>query len=372
LRAFRRLAKPTTTVLALLTIVGLIVAGCATTGADPDGRGAPGMFPPPAATSQGVGVDEIYPLIFWIAVAVFVLVEGLIIFAVLRYRRRPEDVDLPVQTHGNNVLEVIWTVIPAAVVAVMFILTLGFLQKTEARPPDGQFAVTVDVTGFQWQWMFEYKDQGLSFTGLGEKGPEMVLPVNEPVLIRLHSNDVIHSFYVPKFLYKKDVIPGRVNEFPVTLTEPDQTYVGQCAEYCGLSHNQMYMSVRSVTGAEFDAWVQSEQEKAKNKPSPGPSGSGAPVAGASIELSASSATKFDQATAEAPANQPLTIVFHNKDAAAPHNVSIKAATPQGDFVGDPLAKPGETAQYSAPPLPPGDYTFYCVVHPNMTGKLTVH
>jgi cytochrome c oxidase subunit 2 len=368
-RVFRRLTPPTT-VLALLATTALILAGCASTGTDPDGRGAPGFFPPSAASTQGAGVVEIYPLIFWIAAVVFVLVEGLIIFAVLRYRRRPTDVDLPVQTHGNNLLELIWTIIPAAVVAVLFILTLGFLEKTEARPPNDAFAVTVDVTGFQWQWTFDYKDQGLSFTGLGEKGPEMVLPVGEPILIKLHSQDVIHSFYVPKFLYKKDVVPGRENQFPLTIAEAG-TYVGQCAEYCGLSHNQMYMTVRAVTRPEFDDWVKAEQDKAKATPTPGPSGSGAP-SGATIELSASSFTAFDQTSAEAPANQPLTIVFHNKDTAAPHNVAIKNATPQGDFIGQPIAKAGETAQYAAPPLAPGEYGYYCSVHPNMTGKLTVH
>jgi cytochrome c oxidase subunit 2 len=368
-RAFRRPAKAKTTVLALIAATIVILTGCAaSTGTDPDGRGAPGFFPPPAASDQGVNVTDIYPLIFWIAAGVFVLVEGLIIFAMLRYRRRPGDTELPPQIHGNNLLELIWVVIPAAVVAVLFVLTIGILNKTEARPADDHFAVTVDVHGFQWQWMFEYQEQGFTLTGLGEKGPEMGLPAGVPILVRLHSDDVIHSFYVPRFLYKKDVVPGRVNEFPITISQPGQVYGGQCAEYCGLSHNSMYFTVHSMTQADFDAWVAVQQANAKKTPPPTPSGG---PAAATVQLSASNATAFDQQTAQAPANTPFTIVFMNKDAAAPHNVSIKNATPAGDFVGDPIAKAGETAQYSAPPLAPGEYTFYCVVHPNMTGKLTV-
>lgn len=366
MRVFRRFAKPTTTVLALIAITALIVAGCAATGTDPDGRGAPGLFPPPSATDQGSSVNAIYPLLFWISVVVFVLVEGLIIFAMLRYRRRPSDTELPPQIHGNNLLEIIWTVIPAIVVAGLFLLTLGGIDKIQARPPNDQYAVTVDVTGFQWQWTFEYKDQGLKFTGLGEKGPEMVLPAGVPILIKLHSVDVIHSFYTARFLYKLDVIPGRDNQFPVTITEPGQVYSGQCAEYCGLSHNQMYFTVRSVTTADFDTWVKAEQEKARATPTPGPSG-GPP--GATIQLSASNFQGFDQTTAQAPANTPFVIAFQNKDPAAPHNVTVKG--PQGDIVGQPIANAGESVQYTEPPLPPGQYPFYCSVHPNMTGTLTV-
>ena len=102
--------------------------------------------------------------------------------------------------------------------------------------------VTVDVTGFQWQWNFKYPDyrdvsgQPLSYTGEGKNGPEMVLPVGETVRIRLHAQDVIHSWYVPAFFYKRDAIPGRVNEFDVTPVDLG-TYGGQCAEFCGLSHS---------------------------------------------------------------------------------------------------------------------------------------
>lgn len=367
--------RPGWIALALAGLAGIVVAACAPGSAD-DGRGGTGFFPPVSASEQGIGVDSIYPLIFTIAAAVFVLVEGLIIFAVVRYRRRPKDVDLPPQIHGNNRLELLWTIIPAIVVAVLFVLTIGGLNRIEARPQDDRYALTVDVTGFQWQWTFEYQDLGLSYTGLGEKGPEMVLPVGQPILVRLHAADVIHSFYVPRFLFKKDVVPGRVNEFPLTIRPEDagQVFNGQCAEYCGLSHAQMFFSVRAMSDADFQGWVAAEQEKARATPPPVPSGGGGPSGApgsSTLQLSASNATAFDQQAVEAPAGAPLTIVFTNKDPGAPHNVSIKNATPAGDFIGQPIAKAGETAQYSAPPLAAGQYGFYCSVHPNMTGTLTV-
>lgn len=349
----------------LIVLLALVAVGC---GGGTTQGAAPGFFPPPAASEQGRHIQDLYSIVFWIAAAVFLLVEGLILWAVLRYRRR-DDV-LPVQTHGSRVAEALWTAIPAAIVLFLFILTVQTLDKVEAKTPNP--AVTVDVTGFQWQWTFDYKEQGLSFTGLGDKGPEMVLPVGQTVHLKLHSNDVIHAFYVPQFLYKKDVVPGRENNFDVLVEQPG-TYVGQCAEFCGLAHAKMFFTVRAVPRAEFDAWVSQEQEKAKATPSPAASGSagggggGAPA----LAISASSAAGFDTPAVEGRANQPLTIQFENKDPSAPHNVAIKQATPEGDFVGQPLAQAGQKATYMTPPLAAGQYTFYCAVHPNMQGTLTV-
>src|SRR5690348_5791386 len=97
----------------------------------------------------------------------------------------------------------------------------------------------------------------------------MVLPINERVRIRLHAQDVIHSFYVPAFFYKKDAVPGRINEFDVTIEKPG-TYGGQCAEFCGLSHADMYFTVRAVERAEYDAWLQTAIEDALATPTPPP------------------------------------------------------------------------------------------------------
>jgi cytochrome c oxidase subunit 2 len=363
----RRIARLALSAIAVLVVV-LVAAACSAStqqGQHVTNPNNPSFFPPTGGTQQGQEVSQIYPLIFLIAVGVFVLVEGLLVIIVLRFRRRPTDANLPTQTHGNNLLEVTWTLIPALIVAWMFYLTvdgLGKIQTLSASPP----AVVVDVTGFQWQWTFDYPNQGnLSFTGTGTTGPEMVVPTNESIRIRLHSRDVIHSFYVPLFNYKLDVIPGRVNEFEITVDEPG-TYGGQCAEFCGLGHADMFFSVRAVIRADFDAWVTQQQQAQQQTPQPPPSG------GQQITLNAVNTTTFDPPTLTAKANQPIVFDFHNLDTANPHDVAIENATPQGPWTGTPIANPGQTATYSAPALAPGTYTICCAVHPTtMRGTLTV-
>ena len=169
----------------------------------------------------------------------------------------------------------------------------------------------------------------------------MVLPVGETVIIRLHAEDVIHAFYVPQFYYKMDAIPGRTNQFPVKITEAG-TFGGQCAEFCGLSHAQMYFTVRAVSPADFDAWVASEQAKARETPPPPPSG-GPPAGSNTIAVKAISATAgFDPSTLTAAAGVPITVDFDNADPAVVHNFAIKAANPDGsDFIGMPIDKAGK-------------------------------
>jgi len=340
--------------LAIGLLVLLALAGCASD------VGEPGLFPVPPVSEQGQHINNLYNIVFWVAVAIFVLVEALIVIAVVRYRRR-SDV-LPKQTHGNFVLELAWMAVPALIVVTLFVLSMDTLGKVEAKSDTP--AVTVDATGFQWQWTFDYQAEGLKFTGQGTTGPEMVVPAGEPVRINLHAQDVIHAFYVPTLLYKKDVVPGRINSFDVQIDEPG-TYTGQCAEFCGLQHAQMFFTMRAVPRAEYDAWVAAEQEKANATPEPAPSGA------AVVEMSASSAISFDQVLVEAGADQPFTIQFVNNDPAAPHNVAIEGATPEGDFVGMPIANAGETVNYNVPALPAGDYKYFCSVHPNMQGTISV-
>lgn len=342
--------------VAVAVVVGatLLLGGCSA------------LYPPQAASAQGTDIRSLYTIFMIPMVAIFLLVEGLIVWSVLRYRRRKGDDELPAQTHGNNVLEVLWTVIPTILVLVLFVLSWQTLNKVDAKSADPN--VTVDVTGFQWQWTFAYPQYGLTYTGIGDQGPEMVLPVDEVVHIRLHSNDVIHSFYVPDFLFKRDVIPGQVNNFDITLQDANVTYSGQCAQLCGMGHYQMRFTVRTMTQAGFQAWVQAEQAKAKATPAPAASGA---AAGPSLQLSASSTTAFDESSLSAPASRPFSVVLTNKTAGAPHNFSIRDSSGKVLFTGMPLAQPGQTVSYSVPALPAGTYTFFCSVHPNMQGTLTV-
>jgi len=370
----RNLALVVAAVITVAAIVGLIVFYPADW---------PGFAPPTPITVTGQDTEGIYRVVFTIAAIIFLLVEGLILFAVLRYRRTDEE--LPVQTHGNMIAEAAWTIVPAIIVISLFFLSINVQNKVEARSPDPD--VTIDVVGFQWQWTIGYgcpasyatettvqpaADCEFSLTGLGSVGPDIHLPVGQTVHFRLHAADVIHAFYVPAFLYKKDVIPGRVNSFDVIVEQPG-TYSGQCAELCGLSHAQMFFTLTAEDAGAYDAWYAQQVETANASPTPGPSGSGGPpLAGSVVDVSASNATAFDQATLTTPAGTPITFRFANKDPNVAHNFSIKGANADGsDFIGLPLANPGETVDYVSPALAAGTYPYYCSVHANMTGTLTV-
>ncbi|HXG40641.1 MAG TPA: cytochrome c oxidase subunit II, partial [Candidatus Limnocylindrales bacterium] len=172
-------------------------------------------------------------------------------FAVVRYRGRP-DGPLPRQVTGSLWLEVVWTAIPIAIVLALFAGTLAALGRVEALSPNP--SVELRVTAFRWGWTFEYPREGVSVGGVGEPGPEVVVPVGEPVRVTLTGNDVVHAFFVPEFLFKRDATPGRETRFEFTVDEPG-TYRGQCAEFCGIYHARMPFTIRAVTRAEYDAWL---------------------------------------------------------------------------------------------------------------------
>jgi cytochrome c oxidase subunit II len=332
--------------IASLGLVALGLSGCSV------------AFPATGVTEQGQAVNRLYDIVLIPVAIIFVLVEGLIIWSVVRYRRH--DDTLPTQVHGNTKLELTWTILPTLLVLVVFVLSMQTLGKVDARtePP----ALTVDVHAYQWYWEFEYPDQGVKVSGLGTE-PELVLPTAQTVRIRLHSDNVIHSFYVPLFLFKRDVIPGVDNEFEFKITDPG-TYRGQCAEFCGVGHADMMFNVRGVSAAEFATWIEN-QKKAASPPTAS-LGADATV----LQVSAVNTTSFEQSTLDAPAGQPFGIHFQNKEVGTPHDVAVKDATGTVAFTGDIVTGPAETT-YSVPALAVGNYTFFCAVHPNMHGTLTV-
>ena len=223
----------------MVVAIALVVAGCL----------------PAARTTQAEAISDLWTKFMIAAAVVGGLVWVLITVAILRYRRRPGDEDrLPPQIGHITWLEVVWTALPIVTILVLFALTLSTLGKVDAlaaAPP-----VTVNVTAFRWQWRFDYAGTNVSVAGGPEKPAEMVVPVGEPIHIVLTSADVDHSFYVPAFLFKRDAIPGKPNDFDLTITDPG-TYSGQCAEFCGVFHDRMTLTVRAVTRADFDAWLRS-------------------------------------------------------------------------------------------------------------------
>jgi cytochrome c oxidase subunit 2 len=200
---------------------------------------------------------------FWIAVLVGLFVGIATVYAALRFREKPGEERRPVQVHGNIALEISWTIIPALILAVMGVFTVAGIFDL-AKKPTGPDVVHVTVTARQWWWQFTYTDKG---NGV-ETANELHIPVNQPVYLSLvgppkcvapcYGVGVIHSFWIPELNGKKDVVPGRTQYLTLEASRTG-TFLGQCAEYCGLSHANMRMRVIAQSKADYDAWVASQQ-----------------------------------------------------------------------------------------------------------------
>lgn len=349
-------------------LVAAVVVGLALTVAT---GAVDALFPPDAATAQGREIRDLYTIVFAIAAVIFFVVEGLILWTVLRYRRKPGDDELPPQTHGNNLAEITWTVVPTLIVAFLFVIswqTLNSVETVSARPD-----LTVRVTGSQFAWTFDYLDEAggsvAKQTVANGEGGILALPVGRTIQLRVHSVDVIHSFYVPAFLFKRDVNPdpnGResVFEFRIEDSFAGQVLRGQCAELCGIGHRMMTFEVHPMTDADFAAWL----EEASAAPSAAPSG---PV-GTTLQLVAKDIA-YDTKELEVPAGEPFAIDFRNDDPpGVTHDVDVRLA--DGTVVANTEPIDGGTSTthvYGA--LEAGEYTFICSIHPvpAMTGTLTV-
>jgi cytochrome c oxidase subunit 2 len=210
---------------------------------------------PDPAAEQGEQVFDLWRGTVVAALVVGALVWALIIWALVRYRRRSDTV--PSQNPANIPIEVFYTVVPILIVAVLFVVTMRTerdVTRTTDRPD-----VVVEVVGFQWQWQFTYPDEDVVVTGTSTgEGPEMVLPVGQTIRLDLRSNDVNHSFWVPQFLSKRDLIPKVDNRIDLDVTEEGE-FIGRCAEFCGLDHWRMNFSVRAVPVEEYEAWLEEQR-----------------------------------------------------------------------------------------------------------------
>ena len=319
------------------------------------------LLPPEPKTDAGRDVFNLYIVVLILAGIVFVAVEGFILYAVIRYRRKPGDDTLPEQIHGNTTVEIIWTLIPTVIVFILFGFSIVTLAEVEARVDEP--GVTIEVEGYQWNWLFTYPD-GVSVGPQGTEPPTLYVPVGEPVRLVLHTRDVIHAFFVPEFLIKRDLVQysgGRGdNELEFTVTEAG-TYAGQCAEFCGTDHAKMIFTVEAMPRADFDAQIAA---LASGESPPPPSGG---ECSTTIEIKANN-TQFDIDEFEVPADTAFCIAFENQEN-VPHNVSIYDGG-TNLFEGAFLNEPG-TITYNVPALPAGDYSFVCDAHSSMTGDVTV-
>jgi cytochrome c oxidase subunit 2 len=208
---------------------------------------------------QADKIDRLFIPVFWVSVVIGVLVLGAVVVFALRFRYRSGKNENPKQIHGSTPLEIGWTIVPAlilAVVAVPTVITIFDLNKE----PTGD-VVNVTAVGKQWWWEFKYPEQDVVTAN------ELVIPAGRPVRVNLTACDeslpnkcnVIHSFWVPELNGKRDVVPGRKTFTTIEADKPG-TYLGQCAEYCGLSHANMRFRVIAKEPREFDRWVGEQQQ----------------------------------------------------------------------------------------------------------------
>lgn len=235
---------------ALAVVLGVtVLAGC---GSD--------LGSPAAATRQGDAFLNLWRVFLVLAIAVAGLIWVLVGWSVIRYRRRSRE-QMPSQRQYNIPLEIAYLATPLLLVAVLFGLTVVATDEFTSLADDPD--LTVEVEGFQWQWQFRYQDEGVTVSGTDQGRPQLVLPVGETVRLVLRSTDVIHSFWVPDFLEKRDLIPNVDNQIDVEVVAPGE-WVGRCAEYCGLDHWTMQFTVRAVAPDEFRAWL----DEARQEPQP--------------------------------------------------------------------------------------------------------
>jgi cytochrome c oxidase subunit 2 len=235
----------------------LLLTGCLREVGDAfDGFG----WPEGGVTDQSQRMYDMWIGSVLAALVVGFLVWGLIFWCLVRYRKRGDQ--LPVQTRFNLPMEVLYTVTPFLVIAVLFYYTAVIQNEVESTAPDPD--VTVEVVAFKWNWQFNYRESPdpdartiASTVGSSDQIPVLVVPSGQRVRFQLHAQDVIHSFWVPELLFKRDVFPGSLeNEFEFTfLPDKEGHYVGRCAEFCGTYHSMMNFELRVVSPQVYRDYV---------------------------------------------------------------------------------------------------------------------
>jgi cytochrome c oxidase subunit 2 len=219
---------------------------------------SPSILEPAGPVAEGE--KSLAIIIFILAGVVFVIVISALLYCVIRFRDRPEAPEAS-QLHGNSRLELVWTIVPSALLVVILILTLTTLFQL-ATPPSGPPSITITAVGHQWWWEFDYPDQHIV------TADQLNIPVNTVVNIKLYSNNVIHSLWVPQLGGKTDVIPGHDNTMWLEATRyvPNNSlaniYRGECTEFCGTQHAHMDFDVVVQTQSDFNTWVTQQQQLA--------------------------------------------------------------------------------------------------------------
>jgi cytochrome c oxidase subunit 2 len=241
-------------VVGLSAVTALVLAGCSQSTIDDWKRAG---YPAPS-TEEGPTMLHLWTSSWIAGLAVAFLVWGLIFWSVIVYRRRHANDPAPDQVRYNLPMEIMYTVIPLIMIGGMFYFTAR--DQIELTKVENNQDLTVNAVGFRWSWNFNYVEENTYDIGTPEEDPTLWLPVDQKVKFELTSPDVIHSFWVPTFLFKMDVVPGRTNEFEVTPNK-EGTFLGKCAELCGVDHARMLFTVKVVSQEEFDAHMEELRAK---------------------------------------------------------------------------------------------------------------
>lgn len=206
-------------------------------------------------------IDNLSMPVFLVAGVVFVLVEFGTLALVLKFRKRKDDDpdELPAQTHGNTKLELGWTILPAVVLGFVAVGTVATLIEINGRD---DATLTVEVEGQQWWWRYNYDTDGDGEFDDVTTATDLVMPAGVDVELRINSNDVIHSYWIPALNGKKDAVPNRTTNLTLNADEPG-TYVGQCTEFCGLSHAYMRQRAIALPMDQFEEWLANQEDEAQ-------------------------------------------------------------------------------------------------------------
>jgi cytochrome c oxidase subunit 2 len=236
-------------------------------------------------------IGYLFKILIWLGMFVFVFVEAILLYTIFRYRRRSEQ-DRPEHVHGNTTLEILWTAIPALILAFIAVPTVRTIFKTQAKASAN--ALQVEVIGHQWWWEFKYPQLGITTAN------ELYLPVGRTVNFALQTKDVLHSFWIPQMGGKRDVISNHTNYLWFTPDSVgENAWNGFCAEYCGASHANMRFRMFTVTAADFDSWAAHQKSPAAFG-AVAPAAPAAPVAADSTQKVAAQPSA-PQAVASVPA-----------------------------------------------------------------------
>ena len=200
-------------------------------------------------------IDDLFWLTFWIAVVIFIIVQGALIIAVIFFRDK-EGMPEPKQIQGNHKLELLWTIIPVLILGAIAFPTVRTIFDL-AKEPEG--ALNIELIGHQWWFEFNYPEYDITTANI------LVIPEGTPVRLEMWSNDVMHNFWVPKLNGKRYLVPGQKTYLNLFADNAGE-YWAQCGEYCGLSHSKMRARVISLSSGDFEKWIENEQKNALKPP----------------------------------------------------------------------------------------------------------